>query len=301
MPLMVQLPSTARALALGVLLPSRYTSAESPALVRPRHGATSLASLSHWRSPFRLLVPTSGSTWLVSLESSTHFFVYVYNCSAMRNSCGVDSDPACVCVLCRSANGVQASLGLDACAKVAGVKVCGSELWSELPIGIFKTTFDITGKCKPTPPPPPTFDCDNPPDGKCKTLADGSGKFFSTSMAACLAQPSCKAPGPPPTPPPRHPSTAPPGGVCGKGCCSTSSGSCAPCEVGTYNPNPGAVVCTACPAFSTTNGTGATAPQECLCIANYTGKILQPTDTCSSCPAGRSKPMPGPGPCTPHP
>ena len=53
----------------------------------------------------------------------------------------------------------------------------------------------------PGPPPPgplpPTFACNTPPDGKCKTLVDGTGKF--SRMSDCILAKSCALP---PAPPP---------------------------------------------------------------------------------------------------
>eukprot|EP01048_Picozoa_sp_COSAG05_P027026 COSAG05_NODE_7681_length_780_cov_0.770925_1_plen_220_part_01 len=61
------------------------------------------------------------------------------------------------------------------------------------------TSYNVTLTVPPAPPPSPTYSCNLPPDGKCKMLTDGTGKF--KTMAQCVADKSCAKPTPKPPPP----------------------------------------------------------------------------------------------------
>ena len=74
---------------------------------------------------------------------------------------------------------------------------------------------------------------------------------------------------------------------------------CTACCLATYKGEVGPGECTACPgAGVTTAETGSTVVTECLCIAGYSGDIIDTDSECTSCAEGSWNGEVGPGACT---
>ena len=79
------------------------------------------------------------------------------------------------------------------------------------------------------------------------------------------------------------------GPACPKGhYCPPGSAEPTECPLNTYMPDQGASVCTSCPAFSTSTGTGATSIAACQCTKGFYANV-DPTSEltmCTACPEG---------------
>ena len=80
-----------------------------------------------------------------------------------------------------------------------------------------------------------------------------------------------------------------------------AASTCDPCGLATYKGEVGPCPpqCTACPgAGVTTAETGSTLVTECLCIAGWSGDIVDTESECAICPVGEYNEEVGPGACT---
>ena len=230
-------------------------------------------------------------------------------------------DTACSACPQHSATAGNRSAGRTACECVSGFEGEDGGPCAACPVGTFKSTRG-SANCTQCPAGTASVALNATSNATCATCPAGFYALAgsancthcpansdtlgnrSTSVTACLCDPGYTGNNGGPCQACRAGTFKPDAGnasctLCPVGSASnatsaTSNGTCGRCPGGSYAPE-GSAVCASCPANSQSAGGSSGSEDACECSPGFSGANGQ---TCSSCPAGTFKDMPGSGNCT---